>query len=498
MKKHILKIGWIFIILAAAFFACRQELFEKEGTEPALTVKEAQAWFESSQFEFLLLKSGNKEKKTKVAKPEWKGAFATRNDKVEIVETHIVTNGGFGFATESAYEHWKATNNPGYMTSLTRLVVMKYRKSGEMVSFLMTIVGDKEYLETKQFKMWGNTYLKKEKDFSGLVLFHSPAGEFVNGWRFTNGEVTHIVNVNFENGFGVSLKSGYYNCFTYSVYGWFQDCIEWWTIGEVDGQEVSRNYNYTSCGAEYMDFMGERIECTYVDGGGSGGSSGGGYNPGNGSDPQSSLPVPLKTLFTNINLPNAAIDSLRKAFEKMDCRLNEITSLLELNSVKLGTLSINPDHMGNASFDGNNLTFTGDWAISTHALSHEWFHIGQRKLNNVNNATDGFAEFEAWLFLDIIETIRVGGDFASSNHPFAGYANNYGNSEPSKIPYQNWLNAITQNGTTFPDSFSNLSALERDFYYWGPIFAQVRNYHHLSFTNVSYYPKTTFDIKNCN
>jgi len=62
MKKHILKIGWIFIILAVVFFACQQELFEKEGTEPALTVKEAQAWFESSQPEFLLLKSGNKEK----------------------------------------------------------------------------------------------------------------------------------------------------------------------------------------------------------------------------------------------------------------------------------------------------------------------------------------------------------------------------------------------------------------------------------------------------
>jgi hypothetical protein len=47
----------------------------------------------------------------------------------------------------------------------------------------MTMVGDKQYLETKKFKLWQNNYLKKDKDFSGLVLFHNLEGAFVNGWR---------------------------------------------------------------------------------------------------------------------------------------------------------------------------------------------------------------------------------------------------------------------------------------------------------------------------
>jgi hypothetical protein len=193
---------------------------------------------------------------------------------VEVVETHIVTNGGFGFATENAYDQWKATDNSGYITSLTRLVVMKYRKSGEMVSFLMTIVGDKEYLETKCFEMWDNTYLTKDKDFSGLALFHSTDGVFVNGWRYTNGKVTHTVDVNFEEGYGISLKSGYYNCSSYPVYGWFQNCTDYYTVGEVDGHVVSITYTGSSCGAPYMDYAGTSIQCTYVDNG-----SGGGYNP---------------------------------------------------------------------------------------------------------------------------------------------------------------------------------------------------------------------------
>ena len=245
-----------------------------------LTVEEAQAWYETSQPEFILLKSGNSGKKTKVAMPEWKGAFAGKNDKVEVVETHIVTNGGFGFATESAYTQWKATDNTGYITSLTRLVVLKYRKTGEMVSFLMTIVGDKEYLETKHYEMWDNTYLTKDKNFSGLVLFHSTEGAFVNGWRYTNGKVTHTVNVNFDEGFGISLKSGYYDCTGYPVIGWFQDCTNYgYTVGEVDGNTIRITPQGTICSTPYMEFAGTIILCNYVDDGSGTGGTGGTYGP---------------------------------------------------------------------------------------------------------------------------------------------------------------------------------------------------------------------------
>jgi hypothetical protein len=421
MKKHILKIGWIFIIFAAAFFACQQELFEKEGTEPALTVKEAQAWFESSQPEFLLLKSGNKEKKTKVAKPEWKGAFATKNDNFEIVETHIVTNGGFGFATESAYDQWKTTNNPGYMTSLTRLVVMKYKKSGEMVSFLMTIVGDKEYLETKQFKMWGNTYLTKEKDFSGLVLFHSPAGEFVNGWRFTNGKVTHTVNVNFENGFGVSLKSGNYNCSSYPVYGWFQDCTDYYTIGEVDGQVTSINYTGTSCGTPYMDFMGERIECTYV------GGSSGGYNPPNNNNN-------IITPCTQVqNLANSSVFQ-----SKMQDLNNKTTEIYEAAYI-----------MRNGEYhyvQGSDYMFEMSLPINNMNPADGYLHSHPSGTLSIFSASDIKAIYDGWVTLGInnLETFTAGVVTASGTTYILKVENKttFMNFASANLKYQNNFDAF--------------------------------------------------------
>jgi hypothetical protein len=337
--------------------------------------------------------------------------------------------------------------------------------------------------------MWDNTYLTKDKNFNGLVLFHSTDGVFVNGWRYTNGKVTHTVDVKFDEGIGISLKSGYYDCDIYDIFGWFMDCtINSWN---VTSGEVSVNNIETNCGNPYIEHVGTVYQCTYVD---EGTGTGGTYN---GSSQQSNLSQQLKNIFTNVsNFSDVAISKLNSAFEEINrnCRLKKITTYLEINDIKLGTVSIDENlGLGKASFtSSDNLKFVGDWAIDAENLSHEWFHVGQKKMNNVSNATDGYAEFEAWLFFDIQETIRVGGNFSSSNHKFACYANNYGNSEPSKIPYQNWLLSITENGTTFP------SSLGSQFYYWGPIFAQVRNYSHLSFTNTSYYTKTMFDIKNCN
>ena len=338
--------------------------------------------------------------------------------------------------------------------------------------------------------MWDNTYLSKDKDFSGLVLFHRPEGDFVNGWRYTNGKVTHTVDVNFDEGVGISLKSGYYNCSAYPVYGWFQNCTDYYTVGEVDGQVVSITYTGNSCSAPYMDFAGSSIQCTYVD---DGSGTGGTYN---GSSQQSGLSEQLKNIFTNVNnFSDVAISKLNSAFEEINrnCNLKKITTYLEINDIKLSSVSIDESLIGNASYTSNdNLKFAGDWAIDAENLGHEWFHVGQKKMNNVSNTTDGYAEFEAWLFFDIQETIRVGGNFDSSTHKFAGYKFNYGGSEPSKVPYQTWLMTITLDGTTFP------SSLDSTFYYWGTVFKEIRNYHHLSFTNTSYSTKTMFDIKNCN
>jgi len=139
-----------------------------------------------------------------------------------------------------------------------------------------------------------------------------------------------------------------------------------------------------------------------------------------------------------------------------------------------------------------NLRFVGSWAITSQNLSHEWFHLGQKEMNSVNNSTDGYAEFEDWLFFDIKETIRVGANFESSSHEFACYKSwvGVGVEQPYKIDFQNWLRSITNNGTTFPTSNS------MGYYNFGPKFAETRGYTYMSFSNTSYNPITMFNLFN--
>ncbi len=432
MKKYILKIGLFLIIFGAVFNACRQELFDKNTSEPVLTVEEAQAWYETSQPEFLLLKSGNSGKKTKVASPDWKGAFASKNDKVEVVETHIVTEGGFGFATENAYNQWKNTDNAGYITSVTRLVVMKYRKTGEMVSFLMTIVGDKEYLETKQFEMWDNTYLTKDKDFSGLVLFHSTEGAFVNGWRYSNGKVTHTVNVNFDEKAGISLKSGSYDCDIYDIYGWFMDCtINSWNVtsGEVSVYNIE-----TECGAPYVEHIGIVYQCTYVDGG-----SGGGGN-------YQSTPI-ADRIINNYNNFDASqkdkLENVLKGYKGQNCGSNAIFNAISNSNFKFD-VKIKSDLAHSAGYDSGNNTmyFKNSDAISYSSINEEMAHVfqdvyysGSERYSSTGRVN---IEFEAKLTIDL-SSLGCCTIFRSA---------------PSDIvtSYQNWIRKIQANSYYIDDT----------------------------------------------
>lgn len=352
------------------------------------------------------------------------------------------------------------------------------------------MIADKAYLEKNKFRLWQNSYLKKDKDFSGLVLYQSLEGKFVNGWRFTNGEVTHTVtNLNFENGPEMKLKSGYYSCTTQDIFGWYQECTDYYTVGESGSYYSEPTYSHTTCGDPYLVYEGSYQECTWVVD--SGTSTSGGYLPG------SNLNDTLKKLFYKgtTNLDPDGIDYLNMAFDKMemDCMFNSITNYLQDKSLTLGSISINTNQFLPARYNGiGDLTFVGNSAITSPNLSHEWFHIGQKKMFNTN-LTDGYAEFENWLFADIRETIRVKGNFDSSYHNYACYKYNF---DVYKVEYQNWLKRITNNGTTFPTSMDTMG-----FYKFGPIFAkEVRTeYSFLNFSNNNtYLPRTMIYLfENC-
>lgn len=286
MKQIKYKVVLLYVIFIAIFIACRQELLE-EPEDSSLSIDMAKDWFEAHQPEMLTLKSGDTSLPEPVAVwPDWETAFASHNNKVEVVESSIFGNGSFGFATEESFSQWASTEDMGYLTSLSRIVVLKYKKTGEIVSFIMTIVGDKEYLEKNQFRQKNNTYVRKEKDFNGLVIFQNLQGEFVNGWRFTNGEVSHKVKLN--SGVSLQLKSLIVEaCVSYEIIMWNMYCVDYYHVGIIDGQPDWDNATYdgTSCTDPVLSYT-LVSECSYIAVDGTDGAPPGGYEPPEEEDPE--------------------------------------------------------------------------------------------------------------------------------------------------------------------------------------------------------------------
>ena len=367
MNRPLLKFAFGAIIAGIALYACESEFDEGITPEDSLTVEDAKAWFETTHEEFQVLKSAEMNNRTKVIKPKWKGAFASGNRQCAVVETHITSNEGFGFATAQGIELWQSTGKDAYLNSLSRIVIMKDKRSKKTESFMMTLIGDNSYLEKKDFKLWKNNYLHRDKDFSGLVMYHTLNGEFVNGWKYVDGVVTHIISSPGEH--TGNLKSGNHDCTTYTVYGWYQDCstsswVASWSSGEVYG-------SYTECGSPYQVYEGSYQMCTYnyTDNG-----DGGGYNPE--ANPQT-LPPKLKSIANNVNLSQNEIGLLEHVLDDINWHclgsalLNSLGNANVGINFKIGYTDGNP-----ASYDPgtNTITFRDISAINSNNLEEELFH----------------------------------------------------------------------------------------------------------------------------
>lgn len=176
-------------------------------SQNSLTIEQAKTWYQSTKSEpFITLKS-SKADKISICDPDWKKAFTSSNDFYDVVETPIRSQTHFGFSTQESFDLSKKKNEPGYLTSLSRFVVQKNRVNQHIVGFIMTIIGETDYLKSKKFRLTNNSYLKMDKDFSGYVLYNDLNGKFVNGWLYKNGKLSGKVKLISPNQSSIRMKS---------------------------------------------------------------------------------------------------------------------------------------------------------------------------------------------------------------------------------------------------------------------------------------------------
>ncbi len=380
MRRKLIKFILATTILAGILSACQKEYDELSG-DRSYTVDEARAWYEAHNPGYLELKSGGNERNIKIIKPDWARGMKSENSDEEIIEADILTNGGFGFATEELYSKWEASGNERYMRSHTRLVVLKNKKTKTETGCFMTIIGDRSYMERKNFDTGGNRYRKPENDFSGVILFHYLNGGFSNGWRYTGGQLTHITTISFEELMDNGLKSAFY-CKTEPFYYWNVVCTHYYYVTSVDGVVIKKEYSYSTCDPVQV-YAGSITNCSEISGGGAPPPVSGGYT-GNTSPTQPTLTIPesLKPFVSAMNLTTQSqINKLAQAFEEFknkNCGNKAIYNKL-LNRGTKFNFGMNSNIGGYASYNpiDKSLNFKDESSIIANNLEEELFHAWQ-------------------------------------------------------------------------------------------------------------------------
>jgi len=241
-----------------------------ELPDDEITVAQAKAFVEMQKLDQFTLKSGSMQNHKINIRADWSKAESSSNGQVSVVETQIQAQGLIGFITRDSHEAWKQTNNEAYLRSMSRLVVLKVKKTGEIYSFIMSIAADRDYSQKKNFKYGSNTYLKRDKDFSGGILFHNLTGDFVNGWIYCDGQITHSITDPDNTGLAIQLKTAAER----AIYVYYEYCVDYYSVGSVNGVVISEDFMYTNCIGEWV-YMG-----SYSTGGTSGTSNTSGGTPG--------------------------------------------------------------------------------------------------------------------------------------------------------------------------------------------------------------------------
>ena len=184
------------LLFGMLLFSCQDEATEAtENNIDKVTfnakVEKAKAIFESKSPDFPVIQSRSADgvEKGIVFEPTWGEAFVSEhNDGSTTVETHIRLSQPFHMVSQESQDAYERTKDSRYLQHLSRTVVLtREEENSEPLAFLMTVVGSKKYMEEHDFQLWEVTYGKIPEDFSGQILYHTLAGDFINGWYVEEG-----------------------------------------------------------------------------------------------------------------------------------------------------------------------------------------------------------------------------------------------------------------------------------------------------------------------
>lgn len=521
MKKKLLISLLVFIGGIFTFIACQgPELFGlPEGSEWKVPVwnnknrdrdaiAEARQWYNlhREETEFMVTRGG-KYSLFKDMEPAWKQCYTRKTNEFTSIESGIKALGGIYLVTPDCEQRFKTTGDKRYLVTQTRLIILKYKDGRDMIGFFMTLSPSAKYLEMTKFRPFYSTYAQREKLFDGYVYYHDMQGRFVNGWKYTDGKVTHALSP--QNDSQPQTRSSTLYCIP--VYEF--ECETEGSVNEEGEVVIQGDCDYYLIGESCIQIEsteetdnntnneGPDDETGYIPNlpGGNNNNGNGEYLPPQKND-QTGMSPELKALFKNQTIGQEGIKKLNAALaEVLQKKLfktiyDYVVSKGGCHTIKYQSNMIG---LGSIALEGStiHLKFVGEEHIERERLEHEMYHMFQVYNNGITQATlgkyRGMMEFEQELFQNIQKYREVKEDWVNIGYRWACWEYSVDKNE-HKDEYMLWLKKLTNTGKNYPATIDI-----GEFKSWSKIYGKISTRYNIDrgfLYEVDSYPITMTDV----
>ena len=398
------------------------------------------------------------------AHPDWQNAVSYVRDADSVLEVPILASDALDLTTRNS------TTGINYNKNYTRSSFLLLKNGNTYSAYIMTIIADSAYLKNDLSKLTRNTYRQRDTDFTGLVLYYTPKGDFVSGWGFKNGNLIEPGSQADSTATTQNIKKRY-NSLKPSEAAKPQDCTSYYFVVFHGDEIISISYMYTTC-VDMQSSGGSPSTppppppCT-TSSGGSGSVQG--YRrpvvsvaaplPGGGGTGGGGMPPPTTTQTCKTTTPIIKTDTLTKNFP---CAVNLIIDKLEnIAAYNNLVLPFETNRIPNLTWTNQNLP----WAV-TNSNGTMTYQLGQTTaVGNTYSATialnTSMLKNSSQLLIAAAAIHETLHGVINYNVKMAGY-----DAEDQKISVSSWLYGLdswyTLNG--LPTNYSNHSAMMTDYF----------------------------------
>ncbi|WP_184550047.1 hypothetical protein [Mucilaginibacter sp. FT3.2] len=281
-----LSIGAFLFVLAVFIYSCKKDVRSNTNNKDQLstTVIQAKLWYENTypkkkrpaNISIQNLDTNNVDL-SQIVNPDWSNASSYSRFDDDVIEMPLDSASKLGIDLTNALAAQSV-----YQNKYSHKSILLLKQFDKYNAYIMTIIAAPSYLKGEMSKIDHNTYSKRDSDFTGVVMYSTPKGDFVNGWLYSNGTITGHLSPQGAPADSIITtrgKSTVQNIKTNKVVA-VTSCTDWvQLVLDSHGDVIERIPLSPTCSTIYIDATGGAADLPPASGGGLTGTSGGSTSP---------------------------------------------------------------------------------------------------------------------------------------------------------------------------------------------------------------------------